>query len=478
MQPTHAPGRPRVVLLVVAAATFLASLDLFIVNIAFPDIARSFGGTSVSSLSWVLNAYTIVFAALLMPAGRLADHLGRRRLFLAGLVVFVVASAACAAAWSVPALVAFRIVQAVGAALLMSTSLALLLDAFPPARRGAAIGIWAAAGGVAAALGPPLGGLLVEASWRWVFIVNLPVGLAAAVAGTRALRESRADEGRWPDALGTLALGAGMAGLAWAFVGAPDHGWGSARTLGTLAASALALAAVAYRAAHTPAGRAPVLELAMFRVRPFALASLAGLLFTAGFSAMLLGGVLFLTGPWQESVLRAGLSLAPGPVMAAAFALPAGRLAQRIGAGPVAATGSALFALGCLWWLWRMDLSPDFAGALLPGMLVGGAGVGLILPSISAAVASTLPPARLATGSAVLTAGRQLGAVLGVAIFVGLLGEPRPDQVLDRFQAGWIFMASAAALGALVALGIGRADHPELAAARALRRRAPSAAGG
>ena len=171
------------VLIVVAAAVFLASLDMFIVNIAFPAIQLDFAGSSIESLSWVLNGYMIVFAALLMPFGRVADRLGRKRIFMAGLLLFSLASAACAIAWSVDSLIAFRVIQGVGAAMLMSTSLALLLHHFPQNRWPVAIGVWAATGGMAAAMGPPLGGLLVEASWRWVFLVNVPFAIGAWVYG-------------------------------------------------------------------------------------------------------------------------------------------------------------------------------------------------------------------------------------------------------------------------------------------------------
>src|SRR3954468_16621825 len=191
---------------IVAAGVFVASLDLFIVNIAFPDMQRDFDGVSLAGLSWVLNAYAIVFAALLVPAGRWADRVGRKRTFLAGMALFTLASAACAAAPSAGALVAARVVQATGAALLMPASLGLLLPEFPPERRGLALGLWAAVGGTAAAAGPLLGGLLVELSWRWVFLVNLPVGIAAIVAGARVLGELRDDASARPDGLGAALL--------------------------------------------------------------------------------------------------------------------------------------------------------------------------------------------------------------------------------------------------------------------------------
>src|SRR5215212_8342996 len=192
---------------IVSIGVFMAGLDLFIVNVAFPDIRRDFDGTSLAGLSWVLNAYAIVFAALLVPAGRISDRAGRKRGFLGGLGLFLAASAACAAAPTVEVLVAARIVQAAGAAFMVPTSLGLLLPEFPPEQRATAVGAWAAVGGVAAAAGPPLGGLLVEASWRWVFLVNVPIGLATMVVAARVLREHREPAGTpRPDLLGAVLL--------------------------------------------------------------------------------------------------------------------------------------------------------------------------------------------------------------------------------------------------------------------------------
>src|ERR1700712_1168763 len=199
---------------IVSVGVFVASLDLFIVNIAFPDIQRDFSGTSLASLSWVLNAYAIVFAALLVPAGRGADRTGRKRAFLGGLALFTLASALCAIAPSIGVLVAARVIQAAGAAVLMPASLGLLLPEFPPEKRGLAIGLWAAVGGTAAAAGPVIGGLLVELSWRWVFLVNLPVGIGAIILGARVLREIREEESApQPDVGGAAVLVVGVASL-------------------------------------------------------------------------------------------------------------------------------------------------------------------------------------------------------------------------------------------------------------------------
>src|SRR6201995_5579002 len=183
--------RKWIVSLVVCTGVFMSSLDLFIVNIAFPSISKHFGGASLGSLSWILSAYAIVFAALLVPAGRWADAVGRKRAFLLGLGISVAASAACALAPSVGFLVVARIVQAAGGALMLPTSLGLMLPEFEPEKRHVAIGIWAASGGIAAAAGPPLVGLRVKADWRGVFLVHIPIGLAALLAGARTLRERR-----------------------------------------------------------------------------------------------------------------------------------------------------------------------------------------------------------------------------------------------------------------------------------------------
>src|SRR3954463_2477392 len=256
------------VLLVTGVAVFMAFLDVTIVNVAFPSIRSAFPEASLASLSWVLNAYNIVFAALLVPAGRLADLLGRRRLFFIGLFVFVVASCLCGLAWSVPVLVGARVIQAAGAAMLVPTSLGLLLVEFPLERRASATALWGAVGGVAAATGPSLGGLLIHwADWRLVFFVNLALGAAAWIPARRLLRETRdPDRGAVPDALGIALLGGGVAALAPAIVEAPGWGWGSARVLGAFAIAAAALAAFIRRSATHPH---PVVELGLFRVRSF-----------------------------------------------------------------------------------------------------------------------------------------------------------------------------------------------------------------
>jgi EmrB/QacA subfamily drug resistance transporter len=440
------------VLALVSIGVFMVSLDLFIVNVAFPKIEAEFHGSSISSVSWVLNAYAIVLAALMVSAGRLADRHGRRRAFLGGLSIFVLGSALCGAAPSVGALVGARVFQALGAALLLPTSLALLLPEFEPSERPTAIGIWAAIGGLAAAAGPPIGGLLVQASWRLVFLVNVPVGLGALAYGLHLLSESRDERQERPDMLGSALIVLAIGVLALGLVKASSWGWESTRTV---AAFVFALAGMSAFWARCLTHRSPVIDPAMLRVRSFAMANVASVFFSAAFAAFLLADVLFMTSVWHRSVLTAGLSLAPGPATAATFAASSGRYINRFGQRALSTLGIVLFGAGCLWWRLYVGQAPDYAGEMLPGLLVTGVGVGLVLPSLASAASSSLPPARFATGSAVFTMTRQVGFVLGVSILVAVLGTPGRADPVAAFDHGWVFMILASALGAAFALSIG-----------------------
>ena len=433
--------------LIVCVGVFMASLDLFIVNIAFPEIERDFAGTSLASLSWVLNAYAILFAALLVPAGRWADAFGRKRVFLAGLAVFVLASAACAAAPSVELLVAARAVQAVGAALMLPTSLGLMLPEFEAHERGAAIGIWAATGGAAAAAGPPLGGLLVQADWRLVFLVNVPVGLVGLAAGTRWLVERSEKGALRPDLVGAGLFAVAIGALTVAIVQGEDWGWTSAPVLAGFAACAVLLPAVLWRSGHHPS---PLVEIGMLRSRPFSLALAGSVVFFAGFGAMLLSGVLFTTSVWHEDILTAGLMLAPGPALAATFSVVSSRLAGHIGFRATGVIGATLFVLGSAFWILSVGDTPAYASEYLPGMILTGVGVGFMLPTLTGAGVSSLPPARFATGIAVITMGRQVGSALGIAVLVAVLGATA--QSAEAFHGAWaISIVGGAAAGVLLA---------------------------
>lgn len=445
------------VLLITSVGLFMASLDLFIVNIAFPALAHDFEGTSLPSLSWVLNAYAIVFAALLVPAGRIADRVGRKRVFVTGLLLFSAASALCALAPSIPFLVAARVLQATGGAMMIPATLGLILPAFPPEQRTLAIGIWSAVGGVAAALGPPIGGLLVQLSWRWIFVVNVPIGILTALVAVRILDEVREPEDGRPDLLGAAELALGIGILTLGIVKGPEWGWGDTRTLAAFAGAILLVAAFVHRSAHH---HAPVIELPLLRVRSFALANLAALVFFAGFGAMLLSGVLLLTEVWGYSALEAGFALSPGPLMAATFAIPSGRLGGKIGQRPIATAGGLTFAAGFAYILASVGATPEYATTFLPGFMLGGAGVGMTLGTLPAAAAAGLPPSRFATGTAVFSMARQLGAAIGVAALVALLNDSTGGNLLAGLQRGWWFSLLAGLGTAALALAIGPIAAP------------------
>ncbi len=456
------------VLLVTSVAVFMGFLDVTIVNIAFPDIVESFPGTPLSSLSWILNAYNIVFAALLVPAGRLADRLGRRRMFFVGVSTFLAASVVCGLAPSVEVLVAARVVQAAGAAILVPTSLALLLPEFPLEQRATATALWGATGAIAAATGPALGGVLVEAtSWRWVFFVNLFIGLPALIPARRLLHESREERpGPLSDILGVVLLVAGVGLLSLGIVKGQQWGWDSARVVGSFVAAALALTAFLVRSARHPA---PVIELKLLRVRSFAVANAGVFLFALGFYAVLLANILFLTGVWHWSVLKAGVAVTPGPLMATLAGAAGGRLADRYGQRVVALPGGLLFAAGCLVLAARTGTTPHYVTEFLPATLMTGASVGLSFAAWGSAAVAELPPSRFATGSAISATSRQIGAVLGIAVLVAVVGTPRPEDAIATFHTAWELMAIPSAAAGLTALALGRvrARNPEAVAALA-----------
>ncbi|WP_158071245.1 MFS transporter [Streptomyces sp. CB00455] len=442
----------------VAAAVFMSNLDLFIVNAALPAIGRSFGGSGLGSLSWVLNGYAIVFAALLVVAGRVADRSGHKPVFLTGLALFTLASVGCALAPDVATLVAARLVQAAGAALLMPTSLALLLDTTAPEKRAGAVRAWASIGGIAAGLGPVAGGLLVEAGWPWVFIVNLPVGIAAFTLGVKVLPSpAGAEKSPLPDLFGAALLTASIATLALGLIKAPDRGWTSTGTLGGLAAAVLLGVWFVLRSARHPA---PIVELPLLRVPAFASAAASLTLFTVAFAGMLLGTVLWCQGVWGYSALRTGFAIAPGPLLVPPVALRIGPAVARFGAGRIALAGTVLFAAGILWWAATLDTGSAYATSLLPGMMLTGLGVGMTLPVLTGASAAALPPARFATGSAITSMGRQIGAVLGVAILVGILGTPAPGDAVAAFQHCWYAVAAASLLAACATVPLVRKPQP------------------
>jgi EmrB/QacA subfamily drug resistance transporter len=418
----------------------VAFIDATIVNIAFPDIARSFPGTPISTLSWVLNAYNIVFAAFLVAAAGIADSLGRRRVFVFGLALFTVGSLLCAIAPSAGALIAFRVVQALGAAFLVPSALALVLNAFPPAHRSHGVAMLSAVGAAAAGLGPSLGGLLVTAAnWRLVFLVNIPIGLAAALLARWRLVESRVPgRRRIPDFPGTLLFAIAIGVLVLGIVKGHEWGWGSVRITGCLAVAAGFGAVVIKRCRWH---RSPVIDLSLLRIRSVSAANAMTVVGAAGFYAYTLTNVLFLTGVWRYPVLQAGLALTVGPVVAVVVAGPASRLVQRIGPRPVLVTGGLLWGGAVLWFVERVGTTPDFVGQWLPGMVLLGIGAGMLFPTLSGTAVASVPGENFATATGMNSVARQVGAALGVAMVVAIIGTPTPSTAYAAFQHAWTFGA-------------------------------------
>ena len=442
------------VLAVASFGAFLAFLDATIVNVAFPSIRASFPESSIGALSWVLNAYNIVFAAFLVVCGRLTDLIGRRRAYVTGIALFTLASAWCGAASSLDVLVAARVVQALGAALLVPASLALVVEAFPGARRAHAIGLWGATAAAAAGLGPPTGGLLVElGGWRWAFLVNVPFGIVALLAARSRLVESRAPGRRtMPDLRGAALLAAGLALLNLGIVKAGDWGWGSSEVLASFAAAlVLGLLFVWSSRRH----RSPLLDPALLRLPTFGVASAATVTSGLGFYAYLLTNVLWLQNIWGYSVLRAGLALVPGAVVAAVVAALLGPLAERLGYRVVVVPGALVWAGAYLWYHQRVGTSPEFLSQWLPGQVLSGIGVGATLPVLGSAALAAVPGGRYATASAVVSSARQLGGVLGIAFLVLIIGTPSPSNAVAAFRDGWVLSIAAFVVVAVLALPLG-----------------------
>jgi EmrB/QacA subfamily drug resistance transporter len=451
----------KAVVAIACMGAFLAFLDATIVNIAFPDISSSFSGSGRDLLSWVLDGYFVVIAALLVPAGGLADRFGHKRVFLAGVATFTAASLLCAVAPSLELLIAFRVVQGVGAAMIAPTSLALVLDSFPPERRAAGVGLWGAAAAAAAAIGPTLGGALVELSdWRLVFLVNLPLGAAILLAGRRLLPARPPADSRLPDLPGALLLALGLAAVTLGIVEGNDWGWTSAATLGCFAATAALLGAVVYRSRRHPR---PIVEPALFADRAFSIGNLGTLLFAAAFFSLILGNVLFLTSVWGYTIFHAGLATLPGPLLSTIVAGPAGKLADRFGHRAVIVPGTLFFAAGVMV-LRSAGAEPDYLGLWLPGACLTGIGIGLAFPTLGSASVRDIGDDRFATASAVNAAFRQVGAVLGTAILVAIVGEPLSlPEALDVSNAGYMFAVLASLAAGAVVLGLGPQRGPDAA---------------
>ncbi len=456
---------PRTVTAILVGSAFLTGVDLFIVNVAFDDIGRDFasrGDTpSLSELSWVLNAYAVLFAALLVPMGRLTDRYGRKSGFVAGMAVFTLASAACASSTGVWQLVAFRGLQAVGAAAMTPASLGLLLAALPVERKAAAARLWATTGALAAAFGPAVGGGLVQLSWHWAFWINVPIGVLLVAGALRFVPDVRHNVGApRPDLTGALVLAVAVGALVLGVVEGPEWGWTSTGVLASFATAAVGLAGFAWQTAHHAS---PVIDPVLLKVRAFAWANIATLVFNTGFGVSLLGGILWMQQVWDYSALRTGFAIALGPLLVPITSVVSQRLFPGTRASLFVTIGSLVSALGATVMALSVSTQPSYWTTFLPGWALMGVAVGLVMPNLLAAATSTLPPHQASTGGGIISMSRQLGLVLGVSVLVSIVsGTAAPST---EITAAWVVAAAVSVVAAVSA-------H----AMEASRRGAPAAA--
>ncbi len=454
-------------LAIAAVATAFVWVDATALNIAFPALERTYAGASRSSISWVLNGYNVVFAAFLVPAGRLADILGRKRLFICGVGAFASASAACALAPSLEVLVACRLLQGVGAAAMLPAGFALVLAAFPPVELPSAVALWVSAGSVAGALGPVVGGAVIQAaSWRWIFVLNVPAGLLVLWLGRNRLREVRGPRQQLPDFFGSVAVAAGVACLSMTILEGREWGWANVRIL---AAAICVPIFIAIAVARSRRHAAPAIDLPLLRQRRVAFANLGTLLFGTAVFGGILTNVLFLSEGWHYSALRAALAVTPPPLTAAITAGPAGRLIARHGPRPLGVLGVVLFAGGIAWILGNATGSPNYLGAWLPGTLLFGAGIGVASPAFASTAIRSAPIHAFGLASSMNTAARQVGAVLGVAVLVAVIGNPGALGLISAFRHAWIADIALTALAGLFALALRPVVAPKTALAADIR---------
>ncbi|AUG79220.1 MFS transporter [Kitasatospora sp. MMS16-BH015] len=431
----------------VCLGAFMLLVDVTIVTVALPDMAKSLH-TTFADLQWVLDGYALALAALLLGAGSLADRIGRRAVYLAGLGLFAAASLACGLATGPGQLIAFRGVQGIGGAAMFATTMALLSQAYQGRDRGIAFGVWGSVNGAAAAAGPVLGGLLTEhLDWRWIFYVNLPVSTVAIAVTLKVVKESRNPQAAGVDLPGLLTFTLAAGSLTYALIRVGENGWGSTTTLGLFALAALAL--LAFLLIEARSAR-PMLDLALFRSPAFAGMMVGGLLLSvAAFS------YLVYTSLWLQSVrgmgpVTAGLSMLPMSITAFVVAGVAGKRLHGAPAHWTVGGGLALIGLGAL--LLALIGPGSSWTVLVPGLAVTGAGVGLATPAMAAAAMAAVPAARAGMAGGALNTARQLGNALGIAVLgavfkAGLdhaLPAGTPAEALTGGRAGELITRSPA----------------------------------
>jgi len=445
----------------VAVGLFMIMLDNTVVNVALPTIRQDLG-IGISELEWVVNAYALTFGVLLLSGGKLADLLGRRRIFIVGLVIFTVASLACGLAGNAEVLIAARTVQGVGAALMNPATLSIVTATFPPRERGMAIGIWAGVSALALAIGPLVGGLLTEhINWGWIFFINVPIGVLG-VLGARVFIDETKDTSREQrlDVPGLLASGIGLFALTYGLIQTNHHAWTSTVVLSMLALAAAALSAFILLERHQ---RLPMLDLSLFRNPTFAGANLTMLLVGLAMFGVFFFNSLFIQNILGFSAVETGATFLPMTVLIILVAPIAGRLSDRFGARWLIGAGMTLVALSLLLF-GRLDAQSTF-WSILPGLVIGGFGMAITMAPTTAAAMGSVPVDKAGVGSAVINSMRQVGGSLGIAVMGALVatqlsvqpGDPTySGQFVDGYRLALHVAAAVALAGAIVAVAMVR----------------------
>ena len=459
-------NRKWITLVAVSFGLFMIMLDNTVVNVALPSIERDLH-VSISSLEWVVTAYALTFAALLITGGKLGDLFGRRRIFILGIAIFTLSSLACGLAPTAGFLIGARAVQGVGAALMNPASLSIITATFPPRERGQAIGIWAGVSAMALAIGPLVGGLIVDnINWNWIFFINVPVGVVGIVVSQLVIRESRdTSHEQSVDVPGLITSSAGLFALTYALIEGNGHGWTSPEILGLFAAAVVLL--VAFVAVERYQ-RLPMLDLSLFRIGSFSGSNIVAMLVSLG-----MFGVFFFVSLYLQNILgwsptKAGASFLPMTVLIILVAPAAGKMSDRIGSRWLMGGGMTLVSISLLLYQ-RVGLHSTF-WTLLPAMLLGGVGMALTMSPMTAAAMSSVPVDKAGVGSGVLNSFRQLGGSLGIALMGAILasyvtaspGTPESAQQFVNGLHAALFVAAMITFAAAVVAVVTVRTRPEV----------------
>jgi EmrB/QacA subfamily drug resistance transporter len=458
----------------VSFGLFMIMLDNTVVNVALPAMGRSLN-VGQSELEWVVVGYALTFATMMLTGGKLADLYGRRLLFVIGLSIFTGASLACGLAWSAGSLIAFRVVQGVGSAIMNPATLGIIAATFPPRQRGTAIGIWSGTAGMALAIGPLVGGLLTEkASWSWIFFVNVPVGVVGILVTLWAVDESRdTSEEQRLDLPGLVTSGVGLFSLTYALIEANTYGWTSVRILALFGVAAVSLVTFVLLERHQ---RLPMLDLSLFRNPTFAGANVAMLLIALAMFGIFFFNSLFVQNILGWSAIQTGASFLPMTLLIILVAPQAGRLTDRIGSRWLVGGGMLLLAVSLLLFA-QVGRGATFWN-LLPGLIAGGLGLALTMTPTTTAAMGSVAIDKAGVGSAVLNSARQVGGSIGIAVMGAVVasqihvgpGSPLfADEFVRGYHRGLYLAAGVAFVGAIIAIAMVRkivhADAPSLASA-------------